>query len=203
LIDVGAGFGTFGEEALAAGFSRVIAIEPTPVLAQSCRARGLEVIELPIESVDPSALQADVLTAFEVVEHLYSPSAFLQKCLELMAPGALLFLSCPNIEGFDLVVLGEISDTIDLEHLNYFTTTSLPMLCERAGLEVLDVATPGELDAELVRKKALLGEFSLEGQDFLRLILLDGWTKYGDAFQSFLVAQNLSSHLWLVARKPT
>ena len=50
LLDVGAGFGTFCEEISKLGvFERVIAVEPSYDLASTCRLKGLEVIESPIE----------------------------------------------------------------------------------------------------------------------------------------------------------
>ena len=52
LLEVGAGFGTFCEEMRSVGaFERLIAVEPTPSLAESCRRRGIDVIEKPIEHV--------------------------------------------------------------------------------------------------------------------------------------------------------
>ena len=52
LLEIGAGFGTFCEEMKrVAVFDRIVAVEPTPDLAQTCRNRGLEVIERRIEDV--------------------------------------------------------------------------------------------------------------------------------------------------------
>ena len=66
---------------------------------------------------------------------------------------------------------------------------------------MLEVQTPGKLDAELVRKKVLAGEFELGGQRFLKQILIDKWQHVGEAFQEFLANSRLSSHMWIVARK--
>ena len=34
-------------------------------------------------------------------------------------------VTCPNVEGFEILELGVIADTIDTEHLNYFNPRSL------------------------------------------------------------------------------
>ena len=202
LLEVGAGFGTFCEEAEKLNrFDRVIAIEPTPSLAESCRKRGLEVIEQPVEEVDLASKSVDVVVSFEVIEHLFSPREFVGHCARLLAPGGLLVLTCPNVRGFDIVVLGALSDSVDPEHLNYLHPDSLSLLVQQQGFEVLELLTPGRLDAELVRKKALAGDFSLEGHPFLRQVLREQWDRVGAAFQSFLANNCLSSHLWLAARK--
>ena len=53
LLEVGAGFGTFCEEVKRTGFfQQVIAVEPTPELAETCRRKGLDVLEMPIEKVN-------------------------------------------------------------------------------------------------------------------------------------------------------
>jgi 2-polyprenyl-3-methyl-5-hydroxy-6-metoxy-1,4-benzoquinol methylase len=203
LLEVGAGFGTFCEEVQKTGaFRRVIAVEPTPELAQTCRSKGLEVIDRPIEEARLPGERIDVVASFEVLEHLYSPRAFIASCREMLAPGGLLLLTCPNVNGFDVVVLGSQSSVVDVEHLNYFHPDSLSGLLNVCGFEVLEVLTPGQLDAELVRKKALAGEIDLGAQPFLKQVLLDEWDRLGGVFQRFLAENRLSSHMWAIARKP-
>ncbi len=202
LLEVGAAFGTFCEEVKRIGiFKRVIAVEPTPKLAETCRRKGLEVIEKPIEKVHLQIDAIDVVVSFEVIEHLFSPRDFLNSCSSVMQPGGLLVLTCPNVKGFDIVILKALSDSIDVEHLNYFHPESLSHLVEDCGFETLEVLTPGKLDAELVRKKILTGDFDISSQPFLKQILIDEWEKFGNKFQKFLADNLLSSHMWMVARK--
>lgn len=201
LIDVGAGFGTFCEEAQKLGyFERVIAIEPSRGLARTCRHKGLNVIELPIEDVTLEG--ADVVTGFEVAEHLFAPKNLIEGCARLLPAGGLLILTVPNIRGFDLLTLRELSDNVDGPgHLNYFHPESLGHLLTTHGFDVVEVLTPGKLDAELVRKKVVGGQFSLEDQGFLKQVLVDDWERLGGPFQEFLASNLLSSHLWMVGRR--
>ena len=201
LLEVGAGFGTFCEEARDKGvFRRIVAVEPTPDLARHCRSRGIEVIEAPVEEIGQDACCPDVVASFEVIEHLFSPYEFVRACVSMMSARGLLVLTCPSAIGFDVRLLGTASDTVDFEHLNYFTPDSLAHLLRRCGLEVLEWSTPGELDAELVRKKVLSGEASLDGYGFLKQVLLEQWESAGEDFQQFLAQTRMSSHLWMVAR---
>jgi 2-polyprenyl-3-methyl-5-hydroxy-6-metoxy-1,4-benzoquinol methylase len=200
LLDVGAGYGTFCEEVRAAGrFARVVALEPEPHLAATCREKGLDVIEAPIERADPGG-GFDVVTSFEVIEHLFAPREFVARCAQLLRPGGLLMLTCPNGLGFDVQTLGERSATVDAEHLNYFNPGALAAVLEGCGFTVLESETPGRLDAELVRKQALASAISLADQPFLRRVLLDEWDTLGGPFQDFLAANGLSSNMWIVAR---
>lgn len=202
VLEVGSGFGTFCEEISALGaFRRVVALEPSPTHAASCRGRGIEVIESSIEQAEIRE-RFDVVASFEVIEHLFSPAAFISRCADIVAPGGLLVLTTPNVRGFDIMVLEALSVAVDTEHLNYFHPASLSALVTSCGFEVLEVHTPGKLDAELVRTKVLSGELDLGSRPFLRRVLVDEWDRLGGAFQDFLAASGLSSHMWLVAQSP-
>ena len=95
----------------------------------------------------------------------------------------------------------ELSENVDTEHLNYFNPDSLTKLFNSCGFEVIEKLTPGELDAELVRKKILEGRLNLSDNYFLKQILIDNWNQVGDNFQKFIKDNSLSSHLWIVAKK--
>ncbi|MBI3855479.1 MAG: methyltransferase domain-containing protein [Planctomycetes bacterium] len=202
LLEVGAGFGTFCEEISRLGFfKRVIAVEPTPDLAATCRRKGLEVVQKRIEEARIDGGPVNAVASFEVIEHLFAPREFLEGCARLLPPGGLLVLTCPNGKGFDIQILGPLSGAVDTEHLNYFHPASLALLVSDAGFDVVEALTPGKLDAELVRKKALSGELDLSKEPFLKDVLIDRWESLGGSFQQFIADHGLSSHLWLVARR--
>ncbi len=201
LLDVGAGFGTFCEEIKKLDvFDKVIAVEPTPDLAETCRRKGLNVIEKPIENVNMD--EVSLITSFEVIEHLYWPKDFLLACARVLPKGGLFILTTPDITGFELLVLGKLSNNVTGPgHLNYFHSKALSNLFQRCGFEIIEKLTPGELDAELVRKKILNNELDISNQPFLKRMLIDEWENIGQAFQRFIADNGLSSHLWMVARK--
>lgn len=201
LLDVGAGFGTFCEEIKKLNvFDRVIAVEPAKSLAETCRRKGLEVIEKPIEEVEMD--EVSVVTNFELIEHLFCPKDFVTACARILPKDGLFIITTPNVKGFDLLVLDKLSNTFGgLSHLNYFHPKSLTYLLERCGFDVIRILTPGKLDAELVRKKILSGDFDISSQPFLKYILIEQWETVGKPFQQFLADNILSSHLWMVAKK--
>lgn len=203
ILEVGAGFGTFCEEMLSRNyFQKIIGIEPTPALAETCRTKGFEVIEEAVEKIQfAEEDKVDVVVNFEVIEHLFSPKFFIEKCADLLKKDGLFVVTCPNGEGFDIKTLGTVSKTVDHEHVNYFNPDSLKLLLENSGFEVLESLTPGVLDAELVRNAVLEGKFSLENQPFLNQILIENWESKGQSFQNYLTDNQLSSNLWIIAKK--
>ena len=78
----------------------------------------------------------------------------------------------------------------------------MSLLLKNCGYRVLEIFTPGKLDAELVRKKILSGDFVLEKEDeFIKHVLIDKWKEMGNDFQQFLVKNAMSSNMWAVAQK--
>lgn len=202
LVEIGSASGMFCEEALATGrFKRVVGIEPSAAQAATCREMGMEVIETTIERVDDLEEPADVVASFETIEHVHSPKDFLVRCHGLLVPGGFLVLTCPNYEGFDIMTLGTLSESLDAEHINMFNPESLAHLLRCTGFEIVELTTPGRLDAELVRKKVLEGTLDLAGQPFLRKVLVEEWESLGAAFQEYLRDNLLSSHMWVAARR--
>ncbi len=201
FLEVGAAYGSFCQEVAALKFfNRIIALEPTPDLAQICRDKGFTVVESLVERYAPNQF-FDVVAAYEVIEHICDPAAFVRQCGRLLRSGGLLVLSCPNVQGFDVLMLGVLSGCFQHGHLNYFHPESLGRLFRSSGLLPVFSGTPGHLDAELVRKAALRGGVDLSGQPFLRRVLLDAWEDLGGPFQDFLADNGLSSHMVCVGVK--
>ena len=200
-MDVGAAVGMFSETLRDAGrFSRVIALEPNFAQAETCRRLGLETLETDFFNLEPPDRPLDLITAFEVIEHLFSAAEFLKRCRALLAPRGMLALTCPNQLGFDIQTLGVDSQSFDVEHVNMFNPAALTALVERSGFRVLECTTPGEMDASIVRDAVLAGQASLH-DPFLQEVLIKQWQRLGGPFQAFLKANGLSSHMWLAAVK--
>ncbi len=202
LVEVGAGYGLFCEAVRERNlFSHVTAVEPTPSLAEVCRQRGLETLNASYEDVHLDR-PADVIAAFEVVEHLYSPAHFLRWCYDALRPGGWLFLTCPNNLGFETLTLGQSSDTVDHEHLNLFNPHAIALLAGRLGFTAIDVRTPGQLDIDLVRTASQDGTIDPTDLGPFLTELLATNEENLVAFQTFLAETGLSSHMRLLARRP-
>ena len=198
LVEIGPGYGTFAGVA-AAHFQRVTVVEPTPVLADRCRARGLHVIAGMFEEAPISANSADGVVAFVVLAHGADPARFLAACHRALAPGGILALTCPNGQGIDALVLGARSTAFALGHLTLFNPASLLGLLAAHRFCNIQVETPGKLDVELVQKAA---DRNLYRQHpFLREVLFRARPQVQERFQAFLANNDLSSHMWATARK--
>jgi 2-polyprenyl-3-methyl-5-hydroxy-6-metoxy-1,4-benzoquinol methylase len=201
LVEVGAAFGWFCEEIMAANsHAKVIAVEPSSSLAETCRKKGIETKNVPIERLELKD-QADVVVAFEVIEHIFSPKEFIQHIDRILKPGGIIFLSCPNLHGFDVTLLGLKSSAFQHEHLNYFTPSSITQLLNDSNFVDVEISTPGELDVDIVQQMHTKDSSILAHDKFLNRILSMGDTQINQALQKFLAENGLSSHMWVVAKK--
>ena len=202
LVDIGSGYGLFLQEIRALEtFGEVIGVEPDARLAAACRESGFTVIEEPVERIRPGTVEADLATAFEVLEHVFDPLGFLRSCAGLLRPGGVLLFTTLTVSGFDLQVLWEESRSITPpQHLNFPSVDGIEQLIARAGLDVLAVTTPGRLDVDIVRNR-IAAEPSLAIPRFARTIVHSA-EPARVAFQQFLADHRLSSHVQCLARRP-
>lgn len=200
-VDIGAGYGLFLLELAALQrFARVLAVEPDGRLAAVCRDHGFEVVEKWVEEIAPAGVEADLATAFEVLEHVFAPLTFLRAVGHTVRPGGLLFFSTLASTGFDIQTLWEHSRSVSPpQHLNFPSIEGARRLVMRAGLELVEISTPGQLDVDIVRNR-LLAEPSLPVSRFAR-VLAGAPDRTRRTFQAFLQEHELSSHVQCVARR--
>lgn len=138
LLDIGCGYGFFLE--LAKPYYSVQGVERNRKLSHKVSQR----LSLPIYGGDflESAFhkQYDILTAFDVVEHIPRPDLFIQKCYKINKDKGLLFIETGDIEALLPKIQGKKWRLINPpEHLNYFSVKTLSLLLESCGYEVVFV----------------------------------------------------------------
>ena len=202
LVDVGAGFGWFAALCVEEGLARrVIAVEPNPELADSCRrTKAVEVIEAPIEECH-DLLAADVITCFELIEHLFDPFDLLRACRQGLRRGGLFICTTPNWEGFDVALLRARSDNVaGPRHLQLFTPRALRGLLERVGFGEVVISTPGQLDVDIFRNKIVGDIFGAAELPFFGRLIRDGSPEFRHDLQQLLQRHGLSSNMMAVGR---
>ena len=124
VLEIGSAYGYFCEALTRVGNFDITCIEPTPKLAARLRELGYITHEKTYEEVVFDQ-KFGLISAFEVLEHLFSPENFLQWAWNNLEDGGCIYLTCPNIDGFETQILGKASETVDHEHLNLFNPKAL------------------------------------------------------------------------------
>jgi len=200
--DIGAGFGIFLEEMRTLWpESSLVAIEPSHEMAEICRKKKIEVIEKPLEEIDDFGTKFDLLTTFELFEHLHQPRMFLEKVHGLLNPRGFFFLTTLNGLGFDIQILWKDSKSLSPpHHLNFFNPRSLSKFLESVGFKVVECSTPGQLDWDIV-ESAFVSE-GIEIGHLWRTFSRYGSVQAKERLQQWIQEANFSSHMRIVAQKP-
>lgn len=199
--DIGAGFGLFLEEMRRIMPSnRYVAIEPSLEMTDICRGKGFETECAAMEEMSGREGCFDFLTVFELLEHLHNPCFFLQKAHALLKPKGRVLLTTLSAKGFDILLLWEKSKSVSPpHHLNFFNPRSVRILAEKAGFNVFEIDTPGQLDWDIVE-----GMILNEGTDigkFWNLLAREAGNEAKDKLQAWISSNNLSSHMRILAEK--
>ena len=84
----------------------------------------------------------DVITCFDVLEHVYSPRQVLIKVKELLKPGGIFFAVLPNIESWEARIFGSYWYGLELpRHISHFSPQSLRHIMNALGFKELTVFT--------------------------------------------------------------
>ena len=143
LLDVGCSIGQFAARAKAAGFAAT-GLEMNEASAVFARTHyGLDVAEGTIHDAPQEPGSLDVLTMFDVIEHVPDPLGDLRKAWDLLAPGGTIVLSTPNIDGLFPKASLPLAKKLDYwphpeppYHLYQFSAKTLGAMLATAGFAV-------------------------------------------------------------------
>ncbi len=137
LLDVGANTGVF----LSTVRSRAAAvrgIEPSEEAAQIARTKlGVDVQAGLIGEVELPDAAFDLITMFDVVEHLTDPADDLAHLFRKLAPGGAIFITTHDIETWFARLSGPRYPMLMYQHFFHFSPATLLRMLEQAGFRVL------------------------------------------------------------------
>lgn len=140
MLDVGCGKGLFLEEGRASGRWEVMGIDPTEQACDFVR----EILQIPVHfgtlvDFSPPEQPFDLITLWNVLEHVPDPTATIRRCNEMLVDGGLLVITIPNLEGIGNRVFGEYWVGWDLpRHTFIFSRSVLKTMLTELGFEVID-----------------------------------------------------------------
>lgn len=199
--DIGAGFGLFIEELRKIWpNANLIAIEPSEKMAKICINKNIHTLECALEDLSADQNNFDLLTSFELIEHLHNAETFLKNVHSILKKGAYFYFTTLNGLGFDIQVLWENSKSVfPPHHLNFFNVYSIRILLERVGFEVIEVKTPGVLDWNIVESQAEKSGITLDR--FFESVKQFASETTKNEFQIWLQKNQLSSHMRVLVKK--
>jgi SAM-dependent methyltransferase len=135
LLDVGAYCGYFVDVARQAGF-RAEGAELSSWAVARARELGLTMHNQTVGERAATGDRYDVLTMWDVVEHLEDPRAELEAAFRLLEPGGRLHLATIDVGSRTARIMGRRWPWLMDMHLYYFDRATITTLLEQAGFHV-------------------------------------------------------------------
>jgi SAM-dependent methyltransferase len=142
LLDLGCSSGSF-LEFMGRESWQLFGIEMSAEGARAAEIRcGAQVYVGDILDAPFAAGSFDVITCFDVLEHLYEPGRVMAKVAEWLKPGGIFYVLVPNVDSAEGRVFGRYWHGLELpRHLFHYSPASLKFLAESAGLRGMSLET--------------------------------------------------------------
>jgi ubiquinone/menaquinone biosynthesis C-methylase UbiE len=187
LLDVGCYTGVFVEVARARGWKGV-GLEPSHWAVAYARSRGLPVLEGTLVSSAIKDESQDVVTLWDVIEHLPDPLGELQQVARVVKPGGWAVLHTMDIDSLAARAMRQRWPWLMQMHLVYFSQRTLGAMLRKVGFEPVRSQAMGRylrLGYFASRVAALspkLGDIFSSAVDAARLRELPIPLNFGDLF---------------------
>jgi SAM-dependent methyltransferase len=146
VLDAGCATGALLEKLRDRGWD-VCGVEISPSAGYARVERRLDVRSLPLEENHFPADSFDVLLASHLIEHLNAPGDFVRETYRILKKGGRLFVTTPNIGGFQARLFGGRWRSAIFDHLYLFSKKTLSQLLSAAGFTIERIVTWGGLAA--------------------------------------------------------
>jgi SAM-dependent methyltransferase len=143
LLDLGCGTGQFLAEMKRYPGWELIGVEPNTKAAEfASQILGLNVYSGDLFSAHFPDHYFDVVTMWDVLEHLYEPVSVLQEISRVLKPDGVLILRTPSLDSWDARVFGRYWAGLDSpRHLAVYSRRTLEKLLTHIGFIVREFKT--------------------------------------------------------------
>lgn len=143
ILDIGCGRGWFLQEARKRGWE-VFGTEYSDKAVEICEKSGVKMKQGKLDASEFDNHDFDVITSFEVIEHINNPNEDLKEINKLLRKGGLFYCTTPNFDSLMRYYLKEQYNVIDYpEHLSYYTKRTLKKVVEQNGFEMVNFLSTG------------------------------------------------------------
>jgi len=143
ILDVGCGNGHFLSVAKSNGWN-VFGTEYTDTAMAICKSKGIKMYQGKLNPKDFGDIKFDVITSFEVLEHINNPLEEIKNFSTLLNSGGIVYLTTPNFNSLSRYVLKQKWSIIEYpEHLSYYTANTLQRLFNQCEFQKSFVHTTG------------------------------------------------------------
>lgn len=191
LLDIGCGTGWFLEVARENGME-VYGQELGKELAEWTSKRICATIFSCQINEIPEDLKFDVITMFDLIEHVENPLQLILDCRSSLKERGIIVIFTPNFDSLAISLMKEHSNLIaPADHVTYFTKESVRVLAERTGFKLVYFSTCG------IDLGDLKSFYEWQGKDNLANACVELY----DHIQPLVDASGSGNHLRFILKK--
>ncbi len=141
LLDFGCGAGGYVSKMVSAGWNAQ-GMDMSPQAVASGREAGFTIHQGTLPGADLGGELFDVVTMWQAIEHVPSPTATLTAIRDILKPGGRLMVVCPQFDSLAAKKFGSCWFALDLpRHLTHFTRSTLRAQIESAGFRIDEISS--------------------------------------------------------------
>lgn len=143
ILDYSCGQGDFLCEAKKRGWN-VYGTEYSPAAINLCRSRGLNVIEEEYFQKNLFDIKFDVITSFEIIEHINNPCRHFDAIYKKLRHEGIYYCTTPNFNSImRYVEKNDFGIIYYPEHLSYYTRSSISYVARRCNFRIKKIYSTG------------------------------------------------------------
>jgi len=189
LLDVGAGSGKLVRFLRGRGVD-ASGIEPSRALFDRFLKNDPAFACATLDDIEAPGRQYDIITAFDVIEHVADPVGFLRGIEKRLAAGGVCFVSTPDVESLVAGAFGRRWHFYYTYHLSYLGPRTIAKAAAPSGLHVIDSRHRGRL-----RSTAYMIRY---GAEMILGIRAPRWARW---FENRYLPVNLFDTMYVVIRR--
>lgn len=136
FMDIGCGGGGYAD--YVRGVARqVVLVEPNMNFASQLREKGYEVFSYAEDALAKYSGKLEMITSYDVIEHVDNPCDFMQKVYNLLTPGGVAYIGTPTETPVLRSLLGAEFDSFvfSVQHPWVLSRKTLELICKQIGIE--------------------------------------------------------------------
>ena len=143
ILDIGCGDGHFLHVAKQRGWE-VYGTEFTDEAIEVCKSKNINMSKGVLNPENYAPFKFDVITSFEVIEHINNPQSEVKNIVSLLRPEGIFYFTTPNFNSVNRAILKEKwSIIVYPEHLSYYTAKTINRFFSSQGLKKINLRTTG------------------------------------------------------------
>lgn len=148
---------------------KAVGVDPSEKAVQNGRERGFEIHLGFLNDVGFADNSFDVITLYEVIEHVDTPIALLKECHRILRPNGIVLIGSGNTNSWTRQIQKSRWDFFNMKlhggHINFYSTKSIKTLASATGFSVTKTRTSsvkfcekGEISFALYRVLKIFSE---------------------------------------------